>query len=65
MMSRKDYQAIADVFAQAALAEGMSADWAHGANCAREYIAHHLASVMQVDNPRFDRQRFYVAAGVS
>ena len=48
MMSRKDYQLIAQ-----ALREASSPD----------DTAHAIADALQADNPRFDRARFLIAAG--
>jgi len=56
-MTRKDYQLIAEVFANFGqiieLEETIAAD-----------IARNLANALQADNPRFDRDRFLVACGV-
>jgi len=57
-MTRKDYQLIADVFANFGkiiiLEETIGAD-----------IARNLADALQGDNPRFDRARFLAACGVN
>jgi hypothetical protein len=57
-MTRKDYQLIAEVFANFGqmieLEETIGAD-----------IARNLADALQGDNPRFDRDRFLVACGVN
>jgi hypothetical protein len=57
-MTRKDYQLIADVFANFGkiiiLEETIGAD-----------IARNLADALQADNPRFDRARFLAACGVN
>jgi hypothetical protein len=56
-MTRKDYQLIAEVFANFGqiieLEETIAAD-----------IARNLANALQADNPRFDRARFLTACGV-
>ena len=56
-MTRKDYQLIADVFANFGkmieLEETIGAD-----------LARNLADALQADNPRFDRDRFLTACGV-
>jgi hypothetical protein len=56
-MTRKDYQLIAQVFANVGemveLSETIGAD-----------LARNLADALQADNPRFDRARFLVACGV-
>jgi len=56
-MTRKDYQLIAEVFANFGqiieLEETIAAD-----------IARNLANALQADNPRFDRDRFLTACGV-
>jgi hypothetical protein len=57
-MTRKDYQLIAEVFANFGkiiiLEETIGAD-----------IARNLADALQADNPRFDRARFLAACGVN
>jgi hypothetical protein len=57
-MTRKDYQLIAEVFANFGqmieLEETIGAD-----------IARNLADALEADNPRFDRHRFLVACGVN
>jgi hypothetical protein len=57
-MTRKDYQLIAEVFANFGqiieLEETIAAD-----------IARNLADALQGDNPRFDRARFLTACGVN
>lgn len=55
-MTRKDYQLIASVLANFAT-EGTPTD-------DRDAIAYGLADSLGQDNPRFDRERFLVAAGV-
>lgn len=56
-MTRKDYQLIAEVFANFGqiieLEETIGAD-----------LARNLADALQGDNPRFDRARFLTACGV-
>jgi hypothetical protein len=55
-MTRKDYQLIASVLKSYAT-EGIPVD-------DRDAIAYDLADALAKDNPRFDRDRFLVAAGV-
>ena len=55
-MTRKDYQLIASVLKNYAT-EGIPVD-------DRDAIAYDLADALAKDNPRFDRDRFLVAAGV-
>lgn len=55
-MTRKDYQLIASVLANFAT-EGTPTD-------DRDAIAYGLADSLGQDNPRFNRERFLVAAGV-
>jgi hypothetical protein len=55
-MTRKDYQLIAAVLKSYAT-EGIPVD-------DRDAIAYDLADALAKDNPRFDRERFLVAAGV-
>jgi hypothetical protein len=57
-MTRKDYQAIAEVIST--LADKYQFD--DGRYIVSE-IASDLAEVLQNDNPRFDRQRFLDACG--
>lgn len=56
-MTRKDYQLIADVFAN--FGQMIELSETIGADIARE-----LANALQADNPRFDRARFLTACGV-
>ena len=55
-MTRKDYQLIASVLSNFAT-DGTPTD-------DRDAIAYDLADALGADNPRFDRERFLVAAGV-
>lgn len=55
-MTRKDYQLLASVLANFA-ADGAATD-------DRDAIAYDLADALAADNPRFDRDRFLIAAGV-
>ena len=50
-MSRKDYVRAARIILMVADVE------------IREYLAQEFASLFHADNPRFDRERFYAAAG--
>jgi hypothetical protein len=59
-MNRKDYQAIADVLVNERGRVSMRA-----ASQAITNITRALADVMAKDNPRFDRARFYEAAGMA
>jgi hypothetical protein len=53
-MTRKDYQLIASA---------LSTAW-YNTQAGREDVAYRMADALQADNPRFDRDRFLVAAGV-
>ena len=55
-MTRKDYQLIASVLANFIGDTGDVID--------RNGVAYALATALEADNPRFDRDRFLVAAGV-
>ena len=55
-MTRKDYQLIASVLANFIGDTGDVID--------RDGVAYALAAALQADNPRFDRDKFLVAAGV-
>ena len=55
-MTRKDYQLIATVLKNFGLEDYPTDD--------RDTIAYDLADALASDNPRFDRDRFLVAAGV-
>ena len=55
-MTRKDYQLIASVLKNYAT-EGIPVD-------DRDAIAYDLADALAKDNPRFDREKFLIAAGV-
>jgi len=55
MMSRKDYQLIA---------QALRSSWeGHGSPPSPADTAHAIADALQTDNPRFDRARFLIAAG--
>jgi len=55
MMSRKDYQLIA---------QALRSSWEdHGTPPSPDDTAHAIADALQADNPRFDRDRFLIAAG--
>ena len=62
-MSRKDYQAIAEVLAdmQGFTAPNHSQPSYDSVTLHR--VTQRLADVFQQDNPNFDRVRFYAAAG--
>lgn len=62
MMSRKDYEAIARCVAGAAYGYD-DRDHPSVETCCE--IAASLATVMAQDNPRFDRERFLKACGVT
>jgi hypothetical protein len=57
-MTRKDYQLIAEVFAN--FGKMIELNETIGADIARD-----LADALQGDNPRFDRARFLDACGVN
>lgn len=63
-MSRKDYELIAAVLAEAwRRAAGMEvADGAYDRMDTVRLVAHGLAEELAADNPRFDRERFLAAA---
>ena len=63
-MSRKDYIALADVFAAHADLPGLSDLFVAGYEDARRDLARAVASVLAADNGRFDRARFLEAARV-
>jgi hypothetical protein len=55
-MTRKDYELIAKVLNDFA-AEGRPVD-------DRDAIAYSLAAALAANNPRFDREKFLIAAGI-
>lgn len=55
-MTRKDYQLIAAVLKKFTAEDGNVVE--------RDAMAYDLADALASDNPRFDRDRFLVAAGV-
>jgi hypothetical protein len=59
-MSRKDYRAFAAILAEA----GMYSPDPDGAAPTINLIAHGMAGVFERDNRRFDRARFFSAAGL-
>lgn len=50
-MSRKDYVQVARIIVRVADVE------------IRDYLAQEFADIFEADNPLFDRERFYIAAG--
>lgn len=61
-MTRKDYIKVADMLAgEFALARH---DNTVGAVAALRNVTFGIADIFAQDNPRFDRQRFYTAAGL-
>lgn len=59
-MTRKDFEAIAEI-----LAAERAVQQSIPAKVAVSGVAYSLADYFARANPRFDRQRFYVAAGVA
>lgn len=57
-MTRKDYQLIADIFAN------IVEDFGQGEPVQPSLIAEELSDALAKDNPRFDRERFLKACGV-
>lgn len=70
-MSRKDFQAIADVIAYNRNQTGLAPGQIHSNDVLAGYIvalndtAFALADVLRQSNPAFDRQRFLTACGVA
>lgn len=66
-MTRKDYELIADCFADTAPRtdpQSIEAGTLAAILQERSYLANCIAAKLQVDNPRFDRSRFLAACGV-
>lgn len=62
-MSQKDYKAIAAILTETRrLAEAKTVQY--GPRQAIDHITRELADLMAADNSRFDRGRFYAAAGL-
>lgn len=61
-MTKKDYNLIAKVFKEAITDIGAEDN---GANVALRMLASRLGACLSLDNPRFDRQKFLVAAGIN
>jgi len=57
-MTRKDYQTIANVF-KAFEIEGLGRPMDD-----RDNLAYNFADALELENPRFDRNRFLIACGV-
>lgn len=55
-MTRKDYELIARVLTNYSDDEGVVIE--------RDAIAYRLADALAIDNPRFNRHKFLIAAGV-
>ena len=64
MMSRKDYEAVAEAINYNRGEAPTTPDRKAARNDAANDIARDLADVFFADNPRFDRDRFYEEAGV-
>lgn len=67
-MTRKDYVRIANAIAGTAANEetwSNGTEFGEGYERGREAVAVHLAHVLAQDNPRFDRDRFMKASGVT
>ncbi len=64
MLSRKHYEAIADIIHDECHVAGPSAAFDAGRLTAGEDIALGLAALFQDDNPNFNNQRFFEACGV-
>ena len=67
-MTRKDYEAIAKVIAQAnmALESRVTADsdrYNEGGEDMLHFVANNLCVTLKADNPNFDRSRFLRACG--
>lgn len=64
-MTRKDYITIAQAVCDGAFIECKTPAEVHANTATRSKIAYQLANVFALDNPRFDRERFLRACGVS
>lgn len=58
-MTRKDYEVVAGVLAEAGLEYMLTADEV------RAMIGKRLADEFQRDNPHFDRAKFFLASGLT
>lgn len=63
-MSKKDFELIASVLSEA-LADSLRAGGDNYDEDSNEYIATRFADVLGQTNPRFNRERFLRACGVS
>ena len=63
-MTRKDYEAIARAVRYAKPLNPSQSLLSGIANSVLETVAINIAEVMEMDNPRFDRDRFLTACGV-
>jgi len=72
-VTKKDYAAIAAAINNGTIVFPDAANQANadrheafmaGANDQVKQLARHIAGVMQADNPRFDRERFFKACGI-
>lgn len=64
-MTRKDYILLAEALKDSVcITAGRSMDYEIGCRTQFEVTAHKVASMLAHENPRFDRVRFLVAAGV-
>ena len=64
-MSRKDFEAIARVFAEQADYNLSTIEFDDGHNFAHAKLAENMADYLATTNPNFDRTRFLAACGVS
>lgn len=64
MFTRQHFEAIAEILYQYGHVVGRNNDFDQGAEWAVSNVTEELANLFQKDNPRFDRQKFFEAAGV-
>lgn len=64
-MTRKDYIAIAAAFRNAATRTVLGGGDVYNELVSLSWAAQYVADAMAQDNPRFDRERFLQATGVS
>lgn len=65
MMTRKDFEAVAEIIRTNSHVVSLSTTFEEGALFAGSSIADEICKVFKADNPQFDREKFQQACGFS
>lgn len=65
-MTKKDYERLAQLvrYTRQNISDEMPEDYLIGFKVATRIMAHNMCTALQLDNPRFDRERFLKACGI-